>query len=447
MKKRKAAWVMLACALLAALPLGCAAGEDALDARNPVTLTMWHVFGSQTDSPMNDMVDEFNATVGKERGVILNVTSVSNSSDIHDALIAAANGEAGAGSLPDLFFCYPETAKAIGAERLCAWDGLFAEEELSGYIEAFKEEGTVDGKLLVFPVAKSSEALFVNATIFDRFAADAGVSYADMATWDGLLEVAGKYHEWSGGKTFLMHDELLNFCQINTQALGGQAFKDGKLNFDDPVFRSQWEAVAKAAIAGHLRMEDNYETVCMMTGDIAAGIGSTASIMYFQDTVTYIDNTTEPLSLKALPCPVAVGGVKLAMQQGTGLAAAVKGDARKEAAALLFCKWITEGETNLRFVTRSGYMPVQSSAFAEIKDFSFESGAYKSLYDSMDAMRSDYQFYLPPVVDGYYDVLYSFYVNSIEVLNDFRNRLEAGEGELDALASESYAAMRRSMGQ
>jgi multiple sugar transport system substrate-binding protein len=439
--RKTSIWVTAVMLLTLTLLTGCGS-KDGLDSGNPVTLTMWHVFGSQTESPMNDMVDEFNKTVGKEKGIVISVTSVSNSSDIHDALLASAGGEAGAGSLPDLFFCYPETAKTIGADRLVNWSELFTEKELNEYIPAFLEEGTADGKLLVFPVAKSSEALFVNTTIFDRFAADTGAAYGDLATWKGVLETGEKYYEWSDGKTFFMHDELLNFCQINTRALGGQAFDGDKLNFADPVFKAQWDALAEAAILGSLRVEDNYETVCMMTGDIVAGVGSTASIMYFQDTVTYPDNTTEPLALKALPCPVTDGGTEMAMQQGAGLSA-VNGDAKKEAAALAFAKWITSGETNLRFVTASGYMPVKNDAFAAIEDFAFETESYRSLYSAIKTMRDSYQFYLPPVVDGYYDILWAFYDGSIAVLNDCRDKYKNGEGALDVLVAESYTAIQR----
>ena len=430
--------------LFAGMLAGCGTKEP-LDNKNPVTLTMWHVFGSQTDSPMNDMVDEFNKTVGKDKGVVINVISVSNSSDIHGALLAAAAGNAGAGSLPDLFFCYPETAKIIGSDRLVTWGELFTEAELSGYVPAFLEEGTMDGRLLVFPVAKSSEALFVNATIFDRFAKDTGVTYDSLATWEGLLDAAEKYHSWSGGKSFLMHDSLMNFCQINTTALGGQAFKDDKINFDDPIFKVQWETLARAAISGYLHIDANYATVCMMTGEVIAAIGSTASILYFNDTVTYRDNTTEPLALTPLPCPVTKDGIKMAIQQGVGLAAAVKGDAKKEAAALLFAKWITQGETNLRFVTQTGYMPVQNTAFEAIQGYSFESDAYRGLYEAMDVMRGGCQFYLPPTVDGYYDILWDFFDYTNEILAECRARYKAGDGTLDALIAESYEAIRQSM--
>ena len=44
---------------------GCKKSE--LDKDNPVTLTLWHVYGEQSDSPMNRLIDEFNSTVGMEK--------------------------------------------------------------------------------------------------------------------------------------------------------------------------------------------------------------------------------------------------------------------------------------------------------------------------------------------------------------------------------------------
>ena len=51
--------------LISLLLLGCTPkASPSSDA--PVTLNMWHVYGSQTTSPLNDSIDEFNKTVGKE---------------------------------------------------------------------------------------------------------------------------------------------------------------------------------------------------------------------------------------------------------------------------------------------------------------------------------------------------------------------------------------------
>jgi len=238
---------------------------------------------------------------------------------------------------------------------------------------------------------------------------------------------------------------MINYFQVNTTALGGQPFAGEKLNFSDPVFETRWETFAGAAISGHLYINENYATTCMMTGEIAAAVCSTASILYFRDTVTYRDNTTEPLILKALPYPVKSGGTKLVMQQGVGLVASVKGDANKEAAALLFAKWITEGETNLHFVTQAGYMPVQTSAFEAIKDFRFDSSSYRELYEAMDVMRSEYQFFITPVIAGYNSLIRSFNINSSEILTGYIDRYRAGESAHSELVAESYEAIQRMM--
>ena len=34
--------------------------KSLLDKDNPVTLTFWHVYGEQSGSPMDELVDEFN---------------------------------------------------------------------------------------------------------------------------------------------------------------------------------------------------------------------------------------------------------------------------------------------------------------------------------------------------------------------------------------------------
>ena len=84
-------------ALLAALLLlGCLSGcggKTTLDPDEPVTLTMWHVYGEQADSPMNRLIAEFNATVGQEKGILVTVTNVTSTSKISAQLEAALAGK------------------------------------------------------------------------------------------------------------------------------------------------------------------------------------------------------------------------------------------------------------------------------------------------------------------------------------------------------------------
>ncbi len=78
-----------------------------------VTVTLWHVYGVEEDSPLNDLVDEFNETVGKDKNIRVEVTSVSDTNNIHDKVLAAARGEEGAEDLPDMFVSYPKTVLAM----------------------------------------------------------------------------------------------------------------------------------------------------------------------------------------------------------------------------------------------------------------------------------------------------------------------------------------------
>ena len=100
---------------------GCG-NRSALSPKDPVTLTLWHVYGEQADSPMNRLVEEFNATVGQETGVVIAVTNMTSTSKIAAQLQDAAEQKPGALDMPDLFSCHTNTAVILGTDRLLDWN-------------------------------------------------------------------------------------------------------------------------------------------------------------------------------------------------------------------------------------------------------------------------------------------------------------------------------------
>ena len=46
---------------------------------------------------------------------------------------------------------------------------------------------------------------------------------------------------------------------------------------------------------------------------------SSASVLYYEDIVTYSDNRSEPIEIIARPVPVFKNGGKLVMQRGAGI--------------------------------------------------------------------------------------------------------------------------------
>ena len=191
-------------ALLAALmifPLtGC--NRSLLDKDDPVTLTFWHVYGEQSGSPMDELVDEFNRTVGAEKGVRVTVTGTSSASQIGAFLLQAQAGGSELPEMPDVFTCHIGDALALGAENLLDWNDLFTEKEREEFVSGFLADGTADGRLLVFPMSKSTHVLMLNGSAFDRFSAATGAQYSDLTTWEGFYQTAGAFYDYSGGKTF-----------------------------------------------------------------------------------------------------------------------------------------------------------------------------------------------------------------------------------------------------
>lgn len=169
---------------------GCGGSKPLLSAKDPTMLSIWHVYGEQADSPMNRLLTEFNDTVGKEKGILLNVTNMTNSAAIGGQLQDAKAGKPGALDLPDLFSAHPSDASALGIETLVDWNDWFTAEDMAAYVPGFVQDGIIEGRQVVFPVSKSTQLIFLNGSQYARFAADTGAQLSTLATWDGFFEMA-----------------------------------------------------------------------------------------------------------------------------------------------------------------------------------------------------------------------------------------------------------------
>ena len=439
MKKRIVSMLLLA-AVLFALP-GC--GEKSLlNKKEPVSLSLWHVYGEQAGSPMDLLVQEFNRTVGTERGVQVKVTGTSSASKIGGYLKDAQSGGKDVQEMPDLFTCHIADALELGVDNLVDWNGQFTADELAGFVPGFLADGMAeDGRLLIFPVSKSTQLLMFNGSGFARFADAAGVGYDDLATWEGFYDAAGKFYDWSG-KPFCALDYPIRAVELCAMEHGSGDFytESGWYDTDNAVFKDSWMQFARSLAQGHVVVSDLYSNTQVMTGDVLCGLGSSAAILYYNDTVTYPDNTQEPMDLHVLPMPKTAGADALMTQAGVGLCA-YKTTAQKAEAAALFVRWLTEAERNLDFVAQTGYMPVRSGAFDAIESYgSFPEPAesYQSLYAALKTMREDYVPVSEPRFEGYYGKVSVLYDGLRQLQQELPKRAAAGE-DIEALAEETWA--------
>ncbi|MDR1701755.1 MAG: extracellular solute-binding protein, partial [Sporomusaceae bacterium] len=214
-------YLLLSIVLLATSLSGCSVSQQ----NNPVVVTMWHIYVEQMRTGMDELVEEFNATVGKEEGIIVKVTAVANTPVINEKLLAAANRDPGAPDLPNMAVIYPNIAVHLSERGLLMdFAEQFNEKELARYVKEFLEEGKLGGKrVYLLPLAKSTEVLYVNKTFFDRFSEATGTQLSQLQTFEGLLDAAQKYYAWTDAKTpdipddgqqFYYPDNLFHYTMI-----------------------------------------------------------------------------------------------------------------------------------------------------------------------------------------------------------------------------------------
>ena len=432
---------LLALLLCLVLSLGTLVGcvSSPLDPKEPVTLTMWHNYGGDMQATMDYLIDKFNSTVGKEKGIIINVEAISSSSELNKSLSMIVNDDPGAPDMPDIFTGYPKVAIQFQEKGMLAnLDNYFTEDELNKYVDAFVEEGRLsDGGLYVFPIAKSTEVLYVNITLFNKFANATGAKKEDLSTFEGIAKLSSQYYEWCG-KQFFAADSWFNFFEVGMSQKGDSIFEGESLSFDGDTFRYIFDTAYTPSVEGGIAVYDGYSSDLSKTGDIVCSTGSSAGILFYGDTITYADGTVEPVEYEILPYPVFENGSKTAIQRGGGLMVA-KTDEKKEYAACEFIKWLTDAEQNMKFVDETGYLPVTKNAFE--KDMAshietIENEKVKMMLTSVMSMYDSYTFFSAPTYSALDADSDAFETRLYDIFSADRDAFEKGEtvSKEDALA-------------
>lgn len=352
------------------------ASKGPLDPKDPVSLTVWHYYNGSQQTAFDTLVEEFNDTVGREKGIYVQSYSQGSVSDLESAVRDTISGKVGAETMPDIFSSYADTAYEVEqAGALADLSAYLSKEELELYVDSYIEEGRIaaDGTLRIFPTAKSTEIMLINKTDWEPFAAAVGASLEDLRTIEGVAATAKAYYEWTDGLTpdvpgdgraFYGRDAVANYFIIGMQQLGVELFQvdNGKVTLNTPkeeLYRL-WENYYVPTVKGYFGAYGKFRSDDVKTGDILAYTGSTASAMYFPDQVER-DSGSYAIEYAVMAAPVFEGGRGYAVQQGAGMVVS-KSDERREYASVEFLKWFTQAENNLQFGCVSGYLPVRKEA-------------------------------------------------------------------------------------
>lgn len=376
MKSRsKAVPILCLTAALAAALTGCG-NKSPLDPRDPVSLTVWHYYNGSQQAAFDALVEEFNNTVGKEKGIFVQSYSQGSVNDLETAVRDAIAGKVGADLMPDIFSSYADTAYEVEqAGALADLSAYLEESDLEKYVDSYIEEGRIaaDGTLRIFRTAKCTEIMMINKTDWEPFAAQTGVTLEDLETMEGVTAVAQAYYQWTDdltpdvpgdGRAFYGRDAVANYFIIGMRQLGVEIFhvENGEMTLHTPreeLYRL-WENYYVPMVKGYFGAYGSFRSDDVKTGDLLAYTGSTSSAMYFPNQVEQ-DDLSYAIDYIVMPAPVFQGGEPYAVQQGAGMVVS-KSDEKHEYASVEFLKWFTETENNLQFGSVSGYLPVRKEA-------------------------------------------------------------------------------------
>lgn len=271
----------------------------------PVTITVWSYYNGDQLETFSKLVDEFNATVGKEQNITVEASSQGSVNDLETNVLAAAEGKVGAAEMPNIFSAYADTCYAVDQMGLVATAG----------------------------------------------------KYYDWT--DARTEVP------DDGKALFGRDAMANYMLIGAKELGSTLFtvENGKMtvNLTEDVARKLWENYYVPFVKGWFAGEGRFRSDDIKTGNVLAYVGSNSSATFFPKQVQVSDTESHDISLKVLPNPSFAGSEEVAVQQGAGMVV-TKSTPEEEAACVTFLKWFTQPENNIQFAVGSGYLPVTHAA-------------------------------------------------------------------------------------
>ena len=311
MKKNLKYLLALLCIIVLLLCTGCSSNNAA---PQPISITVWTYYNGTLLESFNTLVKTFNETVGKEKGIVVEAYSQGSVNELEASVMQSAEGKVGAAAMPNIFSAYADTAYALDKLGLVVdVSSYLTADERAAYVDNYLTEGDFGqtGSIKIFPVAKSTELLFLNETDWQPFAEATGTQESEMRTIEGLLAVAERYYNWTDaqtatpddGKALFGSDAMANYLLIGAQELGCTIFEvdgDGRLtlHFDRDIIRKLWDSYYVPFIKGYFSAAGRFRSDDIKTGNLLCYVGSSSSGTFFPSRVITSDTESHDITLE-----------------------------------------------------------------------------------------------------------------------------------------------------
>ena len=349
-----------------------------IDKSKSTKVTFYHAMGQANQEVIQDIIDRFQVEMFEQYGV--NVVVEQTSQGDYDTLRQTIASSIAAGNQPTIAQTYPDHVSLyLEGEAVVALDKYIEHAEYGlegsaadsyGYIDRFWAEGSIydkEGTIYSIPFNKSTEVLFYNKNLFDKYSWDV------PATWEDVIDICNKWKQTTEYQKALNDgkkvggigiDSEANFFITFIQQWGGKytgfdANGKGQYLFDNPQAKAALKWLVDEFNNGNTvtatYLGTNYCSDAFKAVQLPMTIGSSAGASY---------NVASDGSFVTgvAPYPQMAGATeaeKQVIQQGTNVTLFECRDKQEELFGWLFMKYLTNYESALDWTLRTAYFPIR----------------------------------------------------------------------------------------
>ena len=365
MIKRKRLISILICCILGFylfLQTGCGKNKEISEIR------FWHSYTGQQEAVFNMMVETYNSTEGKTRGIRI-VPVYKTVGEIETYFLTSFEMREDS-DYPELSVVTSELAyKAMCRSLSVAAEPDLSREELAGYFPDFLNEGRFTGtaETYIFPISKLSDITLVNDSLWRYFYSENNVKFDQWSTWNGITRLAQQYYEWSGGKALFalesVQDYIFTYSAQLLPAIIQAGNKEIKINTNKDALRAIWNFYYGGVVRGYILQTDDIQTA-LAEGDIMGYVGLPHDSTYFPKQFRNQMGGTNVLLLSALPYPSVNLSRNIAPQKGYGVSVFNHGEKMNQE-CYAFLHWFCSHENIIQFSAENCEISSYAESYSE----------------------------------------------------------------------------------
>ncbi len=330
--------------------------EDAVtESGDTIELTYWYCWTGPTQENNIELADQFNETIGKEKGIHVTAEYQGTYDECHQKLQAAYV----AGEAPNISVMEISTIRRFAENGVLEPIDSYIKEsgvDMSDFYDALLPNCYVNETCYALPYLRSTPIMYCNNTLLK----EAGWDYTEIKTWDDLRDAAtavyektGKYgisqysYVWTLDAFMIEHGSaILNEDETAVQ-LNSEAGKE--------VIGFYKDLIDQGIVHAYNHTEDKKVETDIQNQDTAIWFGSTGSLTANLATAEELGFELGAAFIpKAENYGTPTGGCCLVMTS--------KMSEEEKAATWEFMKFMTESEQAAKSSIKTGYLPSRKSA-------------------------------------------------------------------------------------